>query len=273
MELEINPHTELLSNFYIKLTINNNKTNKKKTDISIAAIEKQKNSNGTEIKYDWHFPSIQSDIFVIPNVENALIIEDLSKLNNVSFVHSILYTIDILYYSSNVQQKLRDCRDFIEIFRGNMYKGKLSKDNSEVIKNIENNIYTDNTIQAIVNYLNIFHLIILSKDNPKIFINGKTKKVEPSYKSASCLVIIYYDTLREIYSPLEYNLDNRDTFYFTWKEKEFIEFLKKVHLFNHPSDIKKWVVADLRNWIKFFELDIDISLDKKQIVQKIGCLL
>ena len=273
MELEFNPHVELLSNFYIKLTDSNTKSNKKEINDSINTIKKQKIYNGTEIKMDWKYEKVKPDNFIIPNMENTLIREDLSKLNNYSFVHSILYTIDNLYYTSNITQKLKDCKDFIEVFRSKIYKGKLNKEESDVIKNIENNIYTDNTIQSIVNYLNIFHLIILSNESPKLFINKKMKKSEPSYKTASTLVVIYYDTLREVYSPLEYNLDSRDTFYITWKEPEFMEFLKKVLVYNHSTDIKKWTVAELRSWITFFELNIDISLDKKQIIEKIGSLV
>ena len=273
MQLDINPHVELLSNFYIKVTNNNTKMNKKEILDSVNSIKKQKGSNGTEIEFDWKYESFSNDKFIIPSVDSSLVKEDLSKLNNYSFVHSILYIIDNLYYTSNIQQKLRDCKDFIELFRSKIYKGKLNKEESEIIKNIENNVYTDSTIQSIVNYLNIFHLIILSNEQPKVFINGKTKKNPSNYKSAGNVIIIYYDSLREIYSPLEYNLDKRETFYISWQEKEFIEFLKKVFTYNHPSDMKKWAVAELRDWITFFQLDIDISLDKKQIIEKIGSLV
>ncbi len=273
MELEINPHLELLNHFYIKVTGNNTKMNKNDIQESNNVLKKQKIYNGTEVKMDWKYSSMTNDTFIIPNLDSTLVREDLSKLNNYSFVHSILYTIDNLYYTSNVQQKLRDCKEFVEVFRSKIYKGKLNKEESDVIKNIENNIYTDSTIQSIVNYLNIFHLIILSNEEPKIYFNNKTKKNTSNYKSAGNIVIIYYDTLREVYSPLEYNLEKRDTFYISWKEPEFMEFLKKIHLYNHPTDLKKWAVAELRQWITFFDLNIDISLDKKQIIEKIGSLV
>lgn len=264
MDLKYNPHLSLLEHFYLKRTLQTAEQ-KKAVIESNQTLKKQKGSSGTEINFSWNYGTIPNDLFSLPS-------NDFNKLNNYSFIHSILYMVDSLYYSSNIEQQLKDCKEFIEVFRTKFFKDKLSKDQSDIIKNVENNLYTENTIQAIINYLNSFHLIILSKNKPKLYINGSYKKNIPNYTSSSNLVIIYYDELREIYIPLEYKLDNRDTFYISWREPYFLEMLKKVLLYNQPVETKKWAVADLRNWITFFKLDIDISLDKKQIIEKIGTL-
>ncbi len=269
MELEYNPHQELVKNYYFKFNVLNN-SNSKNIQDSIKSIKKQNESSKTQIEFNWMFPSITNDKFIVPSIDDNLMKQDLNKLNNYSFIHSILYLIDNVYYASSVEQKLRDCREFLELFRSKIYKDKLNKELSDIIKNLENNVYIDNTIQAIVNYLDSFHLLILSNEAPKLFINGKTKKNNPQYNSAGTLVIIYYDHLREVYSPLEYNMKDESTLYISWKEKEFLQMLKKVHLYNHPKEIKKWAVADLREWIRFFNINIDIKLEKKEIIEKMG---
>jgi hypothetical protein len=261
MEFNKNTHLDLVGHFYVKphFLATDMKTS---ISASTSASTKKQTPSGSIIDFNWKFGNIPNDKFNLPENEG--------KLDNYSFVNSILYTIDNLYYTSNVQQKMRDCKEFIEMVRSKIYKGKLTKEESDVVKNLENNEYTDSTIQSIVNYLDIFHLIIISNDGPKLFVNKRAKKNVPDYTSAGNLVVIYYDTTRERYSPLEYNLENRETFYISWKEKAFLELLKKFYLYGKPAETKNWAVADLRDWITFFKLPIDISLAKKDIVDKIG---
>ncbi len=260
MELTTNPHQDLVSRFYIKTAVHSTEQ-QKRADVPISKKESM-------ITYDWKYQGIAADTFVIA----SLLKEESQKLQNYSFVHSILSTIDHLYYSSSTQQKYNDCKDFVEYIRTKIYKSKLTKEESEIVKNLENNTFTDSTIQSIVNLLDSFHLLILSNESPKLFVNSKTKKNVPDYTSSSNLVILYYDNVKENYSPLEYNLENRDNFYINWREKEFLQMIKKVFLYNKPAETKNWAVADLRDWIHFFRLPINPKLSKKEIIEKIGVM-
>lgn len=291
-----NTHLALIENFYIKnkiseLVVKKEKKTKKsekdlnKSDLSSTdsskstdskidltsltkPIKKSKISEGTQIIFNWNYHSEDKedtiDTFIIPDIENDV------KLSNHSFIHSILYAIDTMYYASNTQQKLKDCKDIVEILRKNLYqKEKVSKEDTEIIRNLENNVYSKDTIQYIVNYFNSFHLLVIgSSDKPVLYPNGNTKKTKNTYKSAPSIILVYLDNVSDIYKPIEYNLDNRETFYVSWREKEFLELLKKVYLYNQPKETKKWLVADLRNWISFFCVDIDITMDKKSILEK-----
>ena len=275
-----NYYLELLDNFYVK---------KGDVDTKLAAISKPAsncigtNSNnsksgvkkiGTSIEYSWNYSGIKKLVFTIPSSCDELTGQDLSRLNNNSFIHSILYSIDPDYYSGLIEQKRADCIEFIEMLRKDFYiKEKLSKEATGILQNLENNTYTDNTIQYIVNYLNSFHLIVINSDviePPKLFICGLTGKKgnDNSYKSASALVILYFDHNREIYYPTFYDPDGvRENIYVLWNEPEFLQFIKNVKLWGKPSESKKWAVADIRDWITFFGLSIDTSLDKKAILE------
>jgi hypothetical protein len=268
-----NYYLELLDNFYVK---------KGEIDSKLAVLNKTSNnkiavkkiSGGNSIEYSWNYSGQKKLTFTIPNNRDELTGQDLTRLNNNSFIHSILYTIDPDYYSSLIDQKRADCIEFIEILRKDFYiKEKLSKESTSILKNLENNIYTDSTIQHIVNFLNSFHLIILNSDSsepPKLFLNGFTGKKgsENSYKSASGLVILYFDHNRELYYPTFYDPEEiRENMYILWNEPEFMEFIKSVKLWGKPTEIKKWAVADLREWITFFGLSIDTALDKKAILE------
>jgi hypothetical protein len=268
-----NYYLELLDNFYVK---------KAEVDSKLATISKNGNnvsiSNskkvGNTIEYSWNYGGLKKLLFTIPSVCDELTGQDLSRLNNNSFIHSILYTIDPDYYSSLIDQKRADCTEFIEILRKDFYiKEKLSKEATSVLQNLENNTYSDSTIQHIVNFLNSFHLIILNSDltePPKIMINGFTGKkgCGNSYKSASAIVILYFDHNREVYYPAFYDPDGiRENMYILWNEPEFLAFIKNVKLWGKPAETKKWAVADLREWITFFSLPIDTALDKKAILE------
>jgi hypothetical protein len=299
-----NYYLELIDNFYVK---------KAEVDTKLAAISKTGNSDiskkksGAGIEYSWNYsgtikcqslrvgteePELAANpkglalhgtkrlLFTIPSTCDELTGQDLSRLNNNSFIHSILYTIDPDYYSGLIDQKRADCTEFIEILRKDFYiKEKLSKEDTSVLQNLENNTYNDSTIQHIVNFLNSFHLIILNSDitePPKLFICGFTGKkgCENSYKSASSLVILYFDHNREVYYPAFYDPEDvRENIYILWNEPEFLQFIKNVKLWGKPSETKKWAVADLREWITFFGLSIDTSLDKKAILDKLPNVL
>jgi hypothetical protein len=267
-----NYYLELLDNFYVK---------KGEIDSKLASLNKSGNkimvkkiASGDNVEYSWNYSGLKRLIFTIPSNCDELTGQDLSRLNNNSFIHSILYTIDPDYYSCLIDQKRADCIEFIEVLRKDFYvKEKLSKEATSILQNLENNIYSDSTIQHFVNYLNSFHLIILNSDiseKPKLFINGFTGKkgCENSYKSASSLVILYFDHNREVYYPAFYDPEGvRENMYILWNEPEFMEFIKNVNLWGKPSETKKWAVADLREWITFFGLPIDTSLDKKAILE------
>jgi hypothetical protein len=289
-QMATNYYLELLENLYVK---------KAEVDTKLAAISKtgiaktvvKKNTdNGTTIEYSWNYSGlnlasskqvtphngilVKRLVFTIPAICDELTGQDLSRLNNNSFIHSILYTIDPDYYSGLIDQKRADCTEFIEMLRKDFYiKEKLSKEATSILQNLENNTYNDITIQHIVNFLNSFHLIILNSDAsepPKLFMCGFTGKkgCENSYKSASSLVILYFDHNREVYYPAFYDPEDvRENMYILWNEPEFLQFIKNVKLWGKPSETKKWAVADLREWITFFGLSIDISLDKKAILE------
>jgi hypothetical protein len=286
-----NYYLELLDNFYVK---------KAEVDSKLAAISKtgigktavKKNNDGTNIEYSWNYSGSSDQVtphngilakklvFTIPSTCDELTGQDLSRLNNNSFIHSILYTIDPDYYSGLIDQKRADCTEFIEMLRKDFYiKEKLSKEATSILQNLENNTYNDSTIQHIINFLNSFHLIILNSDAsepPKLFINGLTGKKgsDNNYKSASGLVILYFDHNREVYYPTFYDPENvRDNMYILWNEPEFLQFIKNVKLWGKPAETKKWAVSDLRDWITFFELSIDTSLDKKTILEKLPNLM
>ena len=267
--LYINPHLELLSNLYVK---------KNDVDIKLASASSTSGNKTTnkkilnELDYSWNRGNSKT-LFNIPDNQDELTGEDMSILNNVSFIHSVLYLVDTNYYSSLTSQKRKDCLEFIETFRKEVCsKQKITKELSDVLQNLDNHTYTDKTISHIVNYFNSFHLIVLSSVSngpPKLFINDqcKGKKTPDTYKSASSLVILYFDDTKEVYYPVLYNLEKRDNLFISWREEEYLEFIKNVMLWGKPIETKKWAVADLRAWISFFELPIDITLDKKAILE------
>ncbi len=276
-----NYYLELLDNFYVK---------KAEVDTKLAAISKNNNSTSgnsktgikksdTTIEYSWNYSGLKKLVFTIPPNCDELTGENLSRLNNNSFIHSVLYSIDPDYYSGLLEQKRADCVEFIEMMRKDFYiKEKLSKEATSILQNLENNTYTDSTIQHIVNFLDSFHLIILNSDvseAPKLFTNISSKTSHKkvllnTYKSASSLVILYFDHNREVYYPAFYDPEDiRENMYISWNEPEFLQFIKNIKLWGKPSETKKWAVADLREWITFFGLPIDISLDKKAILEKL----
>lgn len=261
-----NIHLALLQNFYIK-----------KNDLDIKlSVEIPKKSVPVkqpkdQVDFSWNFPNTKNLMLAIPSQKDDLTGEDLSKLNNVSFIHSLLYLTDPTYYSGLTSQKRADCAEFIEILRKDFHaKQKISKETANILQNIENNSYIDLTIQHIINFLNSVHLIIFSNDpsrGPKLFINGhhKSKKTPVNHKSAGAIIMMYFDQNREIYYPIMYK---EDCMYITWKDDDFLQFIKNVYLWGKPLETKKWSVADLRDWIAFFELPIDPSLAKNLILEK-----
>jgi hypothetical protein len=269
-----NYYLDLLESFYVKRSEIDSKLATVSKSGHTKELVKKCGNNGTSIEYSWNYESTKKLLFTIPAAKDELTGEDLTRLNNNSFIHSILYAIDPDYYSCLTEQKRADCIEFIEMLRKDFYiKEKLSKEANSILQNLENNIYSDSTIQHIVNFLDSFHLIILNSDTsegPKLFINGFTGKkgCKVDYKSASCLVILYFDHNREVYYPAFYDPTGvRENMYILWNEPEFMGFIKNVKLWGKPSESKKWAVADLREWITFFEIDIDVSLDKKAILE------
>ena len=134
-----NYYLELLDNFYVK---------KADVDSKLAAISKSGttkelvkkcSSNGTSIEYSWNYGSSKKLVFTIPSPRDELTGEDLTRLNNSSFIHSILYAIDPDYYSGLTDQKRADCISFIEMLRKDFYiKEKLSKESTSILQNLEN---------------------------------------------------------------------------------------------------------------------------------------
>ena len=54
-----------------------------------------------------------------------------------------------------------------------------------------------------------------------------------------------------------------------WGTSLDLSFIKNVFLWNKPVQTKKWAVSDLRDWITFFELPIDPTLSKNEILEKL----
>ena len=258
-----NIHLSLFQDFYIKRNELDEKRSKQPVKKTVSI-----NRATQEIEYDWNVPNTKPLSFRIPSTKDELTGEDLTKLNHVSFIHSVLYLTDPTYYSGLTEQKRADCMEFIEILRKDFYsKHKISKDTATILQNLENPVYADLTIQHIVSFLNSFHLLLFTNDTtspPKLFINGGRK--ENNYRSAGALIMIYFDEQREIYYPIMYK---EDTMYVTWKDPEYIQMMKQVFLWGKPAETKKWAVADLREWIRFFEVPIDPSLEKKLILEKL----
>jgi len=256
-------HLSLFENFYLKKT----ELDEKRSIVpSKKAVSMNRATN--EIEYNWNVPDSKPFSFRIPSTKDELTGEDLTKLNHVSFINSVLYLTDSIYYSGLTEQKRADCLEFMEILRKDFYsKHKISKETATILQNIENPIYADVTVQHIVSFLNSFHLLLFSNDTsspPKLFINGGRK--ENNYRSAGALIMLYLDETREIYYPILYK---EDTMYLTWKDQEYIQLMKQVFLWGKPTETKKWAVSDLREWIRFFELPIDSALDKKTILEKL----
>ena len=264
-----NYHLSLLQTFYLKKNDLDLKLSSQNSDKPKKAITINRVTN--EIEYSWNFADTKNFKFQIPSSIDELTGQDMSKLNNISFLHSLLYITDPTYYSGLTEQKRADCMEVIEILRKDFYiKQKISKEASEILKNLENNVYTDITIQHIINFFNSFHLIILSSDSsqaPKLFVPNQSKKSTKNYKSAPAIVMMYFDHNREIYHPILYK---DDCLYLTWTDSEFLPFIKNVFLWGKPSLTKKWAVAELRDWISFFELSIDSTLGKNEILEKMS---
>jgi hypothetical protein len=265
-----NYYLEHLDNFYIK---------KSEVDSKLASIGKDvsksvKRTSTNTIEYSWNYSGLENLKFSIPSVCDELTGEDMTRLNTMSFIHSILYIIDPDYYAGLTEQKRADCIEFIELLRKDFYiKEKLSKEATCILQNLENNIYSEATIQHIVNFFDSFHLIIVSSDigePPKLFINNYSGKKgsKRDYKTASSIIVLYFDHNREVYYPALYDPeDRREGMSISWQEPEFLQFIKNVQLWGKSSDTKKWAVADLREWIAFFGLNINTELDKKAILE------
>ena len=142
----------------------------------------------------------------------------------------------------------------LELVRRYLSKGKVGKEAARSIQNLADHVYTDATMQSIVDYFGSFHLIVLSNnvaEAPKLFAAGT------AYHAAGAVVVVYYDEQKEMYYPLSC---------VNWAEENFMAFLKGVYLWNKPVDTKKWAVVDLRAYILFFNMPIDTTLDKKAIL-------
>ncbi len=264
-----NYHLSLLQNFYLKKNDLDMKLSSQNIDKPKKAVTVNRITN--EMEYSWNFADTKKFKFQIPSSIDELTGQDLSKLNNMSFLHSLLYITDPTYYSGLTEQKREDCMEVIEILRKDFYiKQKISKEASEILKNLENNVYTDLTIQHIINFFNSFHLIVLSSDStqpPKLFVPNQSKKAQKSYKSAPATIMMYFDHNREIYYPILYS---EESLYINWSDSDFIPFIKNVFLWGKPTLTKKWAVSDLRDWITFFELSIDPTLGKNEILEKMA---
>ena len=164
--LTINHHLELLGNLYVK---------KNDVDIKLASAvsDTKKATNSTkrvlnELLYSWNRGTVKT-LFNIPDNLDELTGEDMSILNNVSFIHSLLYLVDTNYYASLTSQKRKDCLEFIETFRKDVCsKQKITKELGDVLQNLDNHTYTNSCISYIVNYFNSFHLIVLSSDSTEV---------------------------------------------------------------------------------------------------------
>jgi hypothetical protein len=249
-----NLHLLLLRQFYVK---------RNGADVALCAKAKLKASKPTvvasvgqqqhHIEYDWRYEGHKTVFDISLARKDELTGEDLSILDNVSFMHSILYLVDLSqhYAAGLTAHKRADCLEVIELVRRHLSKGKVGKEAARSIQNLADHVYADATMQSIVDYFGSFHLIVLSS-TPKLFVAGAAGAA-----GAGAVVVVYFDEQKELYYPLTC---------VNWTEKNFMAFLKGVYLWNKPADTKKWAVADLRAYILFFNMPIDTTLDKKAIL-------
>ncbi len=256
-----NVHLLLLRNFYVK---------RNETDVALCAKAKLKASKTTmaavaaaaapgqqQLEYDWRFQGHKTVLNLSLGRKDELTGEDLSRLDNVSFIHSILSLVDVSskYYAAGlVSHKRADCVELLELMRRHLSAGKVGKEVAKIMQNLMDHVYAEATMQSIVDYFRCFHLIVLSNnvaEAPKLFAAG------PTYKAAGAVVMVYFDEQKELYYPI---------LCVKWSEEDFVRFLKAVYLWNKPTDTKKWAVADLRAYILFFNMPIDATLDKKAIL-------
>lgn len=257
-----NLHLLLLRQFYVK---------RNGADVALCAKAKLKASKATvaasatasagqqqqqhQIEYDWRYEGRKTVFDISLARKDELTGEDVSILDNVSFMHSILYLVDLSqhYAAGLTAHKRADCLEVIELVRRHLSKGKVGKEAARVIQNLADHVYADATMQSIVDYFGSFHLIVLSS-TPKLYPVGGAGS---SYHAAGAVVVVYFDEQKELYYPLTC---------VNWTEENFMAFLKGVYLWNKPADTKKWAVADLRAYILFFNMPIDTTLDKKAIL-------
>jgi hypothetical protein len=269
MEPEVNVHLQLLQRFYLKknavdIDLGAKATVKAKTTISAPLTP-------TLFEYDWCSHNGHKTTFGIPPAIDELTQEDASVLDNVSFIHSLLTILDQppCYTSFTAKHKRADCAALVEKIRNHLLgRQKITKELSGVAHNLTSHRYTDTTMQYIVNYFNSFHLIVLSNNvaqAPKLF----SPAIEPAAESAAepeALILLLFDEQKEIYHPVLYDADKRPQLKITRDESAFTLFLQAVFLWKKPAETKKWAVSDLRAYITFFKLPIDVKLDKKAIL-------
>lgn len=256
---QTNVHLQLFQHFYLK---------KNAADIDLAAkatVKAQTTISApltpTVIEYDWCYKGNKT-IFGIPPLVDELTQEDASTLHNVSFIHSLLTLLDQppCYTSFTIKHKRADCAALVEKIRNDITSRKVTKELSGVCHNLNSHIYTDATMQYIVNYFGTFHLIVLSNNvaqAPKLF--------SPGGVGADDLVLLFFDEQKEIYHPVLYDIDTRPQLKITRDESAFAHFLQATFLWNKPTEIKKWAVSDMRAYISFFNLPIDVKMDKKTL--------
>ena len=256
---EDNIHLRLLRNFYVKrnemdvaMCAKAKLKASKKTTVAVAATDAQ-----VVFEYDWQYQGHKTTFGISLARKDELTGEDLSRLDNVSFMHSLLYLVDLSqhYAAGLTTHKRADCLELIELVRRHLSAArKIDKETAVIMQNLTDHVYADTTIQGIVRYFRSFHLIVLSNnvgEAPKLFAAG------PTYKAAGAVVLVYFDEQKEQYYPI---------LCVTWAEEDFLRFLKGVYLWNKPADVKKWAVSDMRAYILFFNMPIDTTLDKKAIV-------
>ena len=270
MEPEVNVHLQLLQRFYLKknamdIDLGAKATVKAKTTISAPLTP-------TLIEYDWCYNGHKTT-FGIPPAIDELTQEDASVLNNVSFMHSLLTILDQppCYTSFTAKHKRADCAALVEKIRHDLSGRKMTKELGGIAHNLNSHLYTDATMQYIVNYFGTFHLIVLSNNvaqAPKLF--SPAVPAQPAVPTQPAvpedLVLLFFDEQKEIYHPVLYDADTRPHLKITREEPAFKNFLQATFLWNKPAETKKWAVSDLRAYITFFNLPIDVKLDKKAIL-------
>lgn len=222
------------------------------------------------IEFDWNCGG-RKTLFTIAE---DMTLEDTTKLHNVSFVHSLLYVVNApLYFTGMTIHKRADCEQFIEKIRTDVCAKKMTKEIKGVAHNLQAHVYTDATVQYIVNFIGRYHVILLSNtvaQAPKLFAVTK-EGVAKNYLAASDgLLFIYFDNHREIYYPVYYCQAHQEhQLHIAATAPDFVRFLTAAFCWGKPSEAKKWAVADLRAFITFFDLPIDITLDKKSIAEQV----
>jgi hypothetical protein len=270
-----NIHLERLTNLYFKPTLTPpvstiSATNKQSIGSKSGSIQSMIQSPAPVSKMDTDKHTFQFTWSGMgKQIPQTFSFEERTMLPNDSFIASMMYAMDTMFYISDDKKQRKDVDGVIECIRGSILRhSKITKEQAEIVKQLEQHVYSDKVIQYIIDYFQCMHCVILSRNPetaPTLFLVQKQRGVR-EWNTASQLLVLLYDEVRDSYRPIMPE-ENTETFWVSWRQSEFRKLIERPLLWNKPAELKKWPVAELREWIELFDLDIDIGLDKKKIVE------